>query len=203
MFPTLPWDMAPALDLLRKERFAEALDYVRAGPATVEKDHDVLLLEATLLAHDGQFPAAEDVCLQLLLIDEFNAGAHYVLALCREHTGHRQRACEHDRIAVYLDPAFAMPRLHMGLLARRDGDRATATRELTQALALLQREGASRVLLFGGGFSREALMALCQSALKDREAARERYAQAVSALAPPSCGAISIRLSRARRNSIT
>jgi len=32
---------------------------------------------------------------------------------------------------------------------------------------LLERENASRLLLFGGGFSREALMALCHSALKE------------------------------------
>jgi len=36
-----------------------------------------------------------------------------------------------------------------------------AFRELTQARALLEREEASRVLLFGGGFSRQALVDLC------------------------------------------
>ena len=165
--PALPWDLAPALDLLRKERFAEALDHVRSGPPASEKDPDVLLLEATLLAHSGQLVAAEDTCLRLLLIDELNAGAHYLLALCREHSGHRERAGEHDRVAAYLDPSFAMPRLHLGLLARRAGDRAAARRELALALALLRREDASRLLLFGGGFGREALMALCESSLKE------------------------------------
>jgi chemotaxis protein methyltransferase CheR len=103
----------------------------------------------------------------LLLIDELNAGAHYLLALCREHHGHRERAGEHDRVAAYLDPSFAMPRLHLGLLARRAGDRTAACRELAQALLLLRREDASRLLLFGGGFSREALMGLCESSLKE------------------------------------
>lgn len=164
--PPLPWDPAPALDLLRRERFTEALDHVRAGPAT-GKDPDVLLLEATLLAHSGQLVAAEDTCLRLLLIDELNAGAHYLLALCREHSGNRERAGEHDRVAAYLDPSFAMPRLHLGLLARRAGDRNAARSELAQALVLLRREDASRLLLFGGGFGREALMALCESSLKE------------------------------------
>jgi len=59
-----------------------------------------------------------------------------------------------------------MPRLHLGLLARRAGDRAAARRELGQALVLLNREDASRLLLFGGGFNREALTALCRSALR-------------------------------------
>jgi chemotaxis protein methyltransferase CheR len=165
--PALPWDLAPALDLLRRERFTEALDHVRAGPPANEKDPDVLLLEAALLAHSGQLVAAEDACLRLLLIDELNAGAHYLLALCRANCGHRERAGEHDRVAAYLDPSFAMPRLHLGLLARRAGDRNGARRELAQALLLLRREDASRLLLFGGGFSREALMALCESSLKE------------------------------------
>jgi chemotaxis protein methyltransferase CheR len=165
--PAPPWDPAPALDLLRRERFGEALDHVRAGPPALGKDPDVLLLEAALLAHSGQLKAAEDACHRLLLIDELNAGAHYLLALCREHSGHRERAAEHDRVAAYLDPSFAMPRLHLGLLARRAGDRTAACRELAQALLLLRREDASRLLLFGGGFSREALMGLCESSLKE------------------------------------
>lgn len=161
------WDPAPAFELLQKERYRAALDHVRARPPAKEKDPDVLLLEATLLAHSGELVAAEDACLRLLLIDEFSAGAHYVLALCREHSGNIERAIEHNRVATYLNPAFAMPRLHLGLLAARAGDRDMARRELQQALDLLKGEDASRLLLFGGGFGREALMALCNAALKE------------------------------------
>ena len=72
-----------------------------------------------------------------------------------------------DRIAAYLDPTFAMPRLHLGLLARRAGNPQAAKRELTHALILLKREEASRILLFGGGFNRRALIALCEAAHKE------------------------------------
>jgi chemotaxis protein methyltransferase CheR len=161
------WDVAPAFDLLRQERFAEALNHVRSGPPAAEQDADVLLLKATLLVHHGQIASAEDACRRLLLIDELNAGAHYVLGLCREHSSDREAANEHYQVAAYLDPEFAMPRLHMGLLARRAGDREVARRELSQALILLRREDTSRLLLFGGGFNREALMGLCRSALKE------------------------------------
>jgi chemotaxis protein methyltransferase CheR len=58
-----------------------------------------------------------------------------------------------------------MPRLHLGLLARRTGDRDEARRELGQAVALLQGEDAARLLMFGGGFSREALVALANGEL--------------------------------------
>jgi len=43
-------------------------------------------------------------------------------ALCREHGGDRSGAMEQDRAAIYLDASFAMPHLHLGLLAKRSGD---------------------------------------------------------------------------------
>ncbi len=159
------WNLGIPLDLLRAEHFAEALDVVQAFPPESARDPDVLLLQAVLLAHSGRLVPAEDACRRLLKIDELNSGAHYVLALCREGARDQPAAANHDQVAVYLDPAFAMPRLHLGLLARRAGDSDAARRELGQALALLQREDASRLLLFGGGFNREALLGLCRAEL--------------------------------------
>jgi chemotaxis protein methyltransferase CheR len=159
------WDLGRALDLLRQEQFAAALDLVRALPSGSLRDPEVLLLRAVLLSHSGQVTAAEETCRTLLALDELNAGAHYVLALCREGARDPDGAADHDQVAAYLDPAFAMPRLHLGLLARRAGDRAGARRELAQALLLLQREDASRLLLFGGGFTREALTTVCRTEL--------------------------------------
>jgi len=44
-----PFDPAPALELLRQERFTEALDHVRAESKPADRNLDALLLEATLL----------------------------------------------------------------------------------------------------------------------------------------------------------
>jgi len=154
-----------ALELLRSERYGEALLLVDALPPALARDPEVLLLRAVLLTHGGALSHAEKACLELLAVDDLSAGAHYLLALCREGASDRAGALEHDRVAVYLDPGFAMPRLHLGLLARRRDDRDGARRELGQALILLRREDASRMLLFGGGFSRDALVALCHSEL--------------------------------------
>jgi chemotaxis protein methyltransferase CheR len=159
------WNLCIPLDLLRTEHYAEALDVVRALPPESAADPDVLLLQAVLLAHSGRLAPAEEACRRLLIIDELNSGAYYVLALCREGARDQTAAASHDQVAVYLDPAFAMPRLHLGLLARRAGDSNAARRELGQAHALLQREDASRLLLFGGGFNREALLGLCRAEL--------------------------------------
>jgi len=158
-------DLAPALDLLRRERITEALDYIGGQPDAA--DPGALLLCAVLQQQSGKLAEAEETCQRLLGIDDLSAGAHYVLALCRETAGDLAASAEHDRIAAYLDPAFAMPRLHLGLLARRGGAREEARRELTQALILLENESTARLLMFGGGFNREALIALCRSTLTE------------------------------------
>ena len=158
-------DLRTPLELLRQERFAEALGLIRALPSEAVDDPDVRMLEAVLLAHSGKLADAEEACLRLLQTDELNAGAHYVLALCCAGSGDGRRAVEHAQIAAHLDPAFAMPRLQLGLLARRAGEQAQARRELSHALALLHREDASRLLFFGGGFNRDALVDLCRAEL--------------------------------------
>jgi chemotaxis protein methyltransferase CheR len=159
------WDLDLARELFRQERFAEALLMMEHLPQESARDPDVLLLHAALLTHRGRLAEAEEACRRLLDVDELSPGAHYLLALCREGAGDRSSAVNHDQVATYLDPSFAMPRLHLGLLARRAGNRAGAQKELGQALLLLQREDASRVLLFGGGFTRETLVALCRTEL--------------------------------------
>lgn len=158
-------DLGLVLDLLRHERFAEALTALRELSTSPERDPDATLLRAALLTHSGELDGAEAACRELLAHDELNAGAHYLLALSDERRGNLPQAVEHDRIAAYLDATFAMPRLHLGLIARRTGDREKARRELGQAIALLQREETSRLSLFGGGFGRDGLIALCRSAL--------------------------------------
>ncbi|BDG08804.1 CheR family methyltransferase [Anaeromyxobacter paludicola] len=155
-----------AFDFLRRERFADALSELGSPPLESERDPDVLLLRAVLLASGGRHAEAEAVCARLLAVDELSAEAHYVKALCREHAGDPGGAADEDRYAAYLDPTFAMPRLHLGLMHRRAGELDPARRELARARVLLAAEEASRVLLLGGGFSREALSELCRAELR-------------------------------------
>jgi chemotaxis protein methyltransferase CheR len=164
------WDLASPLDLLRQERFADALALVEALPIEAASDPDVLLLHAVLLTLGGLLEAAKKACVRLLEIDTRSAGAHHLLALCHQVAGNASDAVEQDRLALHLDPGFAMPHVHLGLLARRAADVETARREFSQAVTLLQREEASRIMLFGGGFSRAGLIALCRAELVSRGA---------------------------------
>ncbi len=158
-------DLRAPLELLHEERFGHALEHVRATPAHASRDPDALLLEAVLLASDGKLAEAERSAQRLLELDELNAGAHYVLALCAAGSGKLEEATRNDRIAIYLDPAFAMPHLHLGLMLRKTGEPQAAGQELARAQTLLEREDSARILLFGGGFGRAALLELCAAEL--------------------------------------
>jgi chemotaxis protein methyltransferase CheR len=154
-----------AFELFRQERFSEALSMVAGLPADVAHLPDMRLLHAVLLVHSGLLAQAESLCQQLLREDELDANAHHLLSLCREGAGDHAGAVDSDQTAAYLDPAFAMPHLHLGLLARRKGYRQMVRKELGLALRLLSREDVTRLQLFGGGFNRQALSSLCAAEL--------------------------------------
>lgn len=157
-----PWDLAPVLELVRQDRLQEAHAALDALPAPARLDRDVRLLRAVVLTNRGLLAEAEAECVALLADDGLHAGARYLRALCREHQGDLAGAAEEDRAAAHLDPTFAMPRLHLALLARRRGAIAEAARDLAHAEDLLEREEPARILLFGGGFTRDALLAMCR-----------------------------------------
>lgn len=149
--------------LLESERFTEALQTLEAfprGDSTVKR-----LCLALLLVYTNRFEQARAVAESLLNVETIAAEANYTLALCDEHSGDWARAAELARRATYLDPTFAMPWLHLGILSRKRGDGLTARRELLQARALLTVEPPERLIWFGGGCSRATLLAACQREL--------------------------------------
>jgi chemotaxis protein methyltransferase CheR len=164
--PGRPVELGLVFELLRQERFREALELLHRLPPETTADADTQLLRAVLLANGGDLDHAEGICRQLLGADDLNASAHYLMALCREHASDAKGAIEHDRASIYLDATFAMPHLHLGRLAKRASDWMTARSELERAATLLLREDAPRILLFGGGFSREALVAFSRAELR-------------------------------------
>ncbi len=154
--------LVPTLSGNADERPAEALELLSSLPSSAREDRDALLLRAVLLTNGGPTGEARQAIDRLLALDEFDPGAHYLMALCREAEGDDAAACEHHHRSIYLDPRFAMPHLHLGRLARKGGDTALAARTLSRAAELLAEEDSARILLFGGGFPREVLIAICR-----------------------------------------
>ncbi|MCO8269891.1 protein-glutamate O-methyltransferase [Actinoplanes sp. TRM 88003] len=153
-----------SLELLRQERFTAALELIaapRTGPLRARDQ----LLHGVLLAQSGRLDEA--IVLARRLSDEngLNPDAHQLLGLCLEDGSAVAEAVGQYRLAAYLDPGFALPRMRLGQLARRQGDDRTAAGELERALELLAREDDERITLFGGGFGRIALTVQCRSEL--------------------------------------
>jgi len=154
------------LDLHQQERFTEALAHLQGLASETGTDADLQVLQAMLLVNCGRLSEAEALCRPLLGSDELNAGVHFVAALCREHAGDPAAAEEHDAAAAYLDPSFAMPHFHLGRLCQRLGRASEALAHFEAALALLVKEDPVRLLLFGGGFSRETLVQACRAEIE-------------------------------------
>jgi chemotaxis protein methyltransferase CheR len=161
-----PGALAQAPEPMPLEPACDAVEQSMARRPDGADEIGPLLRRATLLTNRGQTREAEALCRDVLARDELNAGAHYLLALCCEHEGQGDAAADHDRYALFLDPSFAMPRLHLGLMARHSGDLELARRELQQASMLLANEDASRIGLLGGGLTREGLLAVCNTELR-------------------------------------
>lgn len=157
--------LGKATQLFAQERFGEALkllETVSDSAASLQ----AWQLRAAILTNSGRFAEAVAVCQQILQIDSLHAGAYCLLTLCREHTGNHHGALEAARLATHLDTQFAMPRLHLGRLLQKSGQLAAACDALRQAERLLPHEDAARLALFGGGFSRAALLDLCRRELR-------------------------------------
>jgi len=138
---------------------------VRGLPKAAADTPRALLVQAVLLAHRGDYAGASRIGMRLLAIDESDADAYHMIALCREGQADRRGAMYCEWRAVALDPGFALARMHLGLLARRVGDRNEMRRQYARAEALLAGEADSRIALFGGGFGRHALLAMCRAEL--------------------------------------
>ncbi|SNY40660.1 CheR family methyltransferase [Paractinoplanes atraurantiacus] len=146
-----------ALALLREERFAEALEMIDGQRGT--------LLHGILLAQTGRLGEAIILARRLIEENGLDPDAHQLLGLCLEGGSAVAEAIGQYRLAAYLDPGFALPRMRLGQLARRHGDERTAAGELERALDLLTHEKEERITLFGGGFGRIALTVQCRSEL--------------------------------------
>ena len=170
-----PAEMADVLRLMAEERFAEALvvvdglhpDTDGAGLNTNGTDRGwVEVVRAALLTNLGRTEEAMRACTLVLKADEMSAPAHYLRSLCLERKGKVEEAVSAAETAAYLDSKLAMAQLHLGVLARRAGDAGRARMWFKGAKESLQSEDPMSLLLFGGGFSREGLQAVCEGELE-------------------------------------
>lgn len=157
--------LAQAHEMFALERFDDAWALMQDSAEHKKNQPLAKRLHVMLLVQQGLLAKAREICHQMAGHGEMPADAHHMLALCEAGAGDLPGALAAERTASSLDPAFAMPHLQSGLLARKRGDTTTGRRELELAMHLLGREEDARVSLFGGGFSRHALLSLCRAEL--------------------------------------
>ena len=154
--------------LVAAERFAQALDLLETmqAPGRAAAIDARGLLRASMLTNLGRYPEAEAECKLLLTAYQNDAGAHFLLGLCREQEGAFAEAAEQMARTIALDPSFSMAHLHRGLIARREGNLVAARSAFTLALGAMEHEESRRLTLFGGGLSRASLQQLCRRELE-------------------------------------
>jgi chemotaxis protein methyltransferase CheR len=157
---------SPVLALLASEQPDKALELLEPMAAVPAQRLIATLIRASILYSQSRIDEAQQASQRLIDAGAHAAEAHYLVGLCLEHKGERERAVRSFQESVRLDPGFAMAKLRLGALQRRAGLRSEARSVLRQALAQLARERSERLLLFGGGFQREALLALCRAELQ-------------------------------------
>lgn len=106
----------------------------------------------------GALPFAEECLLRTLLL--------FAQGQSRERRGDRAGALEFYQQALEIDPTLALPALRIGVLEGQRGSRELARHALEQAAMRLPYEPLDRLILFGGGAPRDALLAQCQRELR-------------------------------------
>jgi len=163
----LGWEpFAPVLQLIAAEQFDRALELLEKLPPPLAHSATATLIATTILCGQGRRAASQQAAQRLLDGGHHVAEAHFLLGLSYEHQGDLERAQKSQREAIRSAPRFAMAHLHVGILLRRAGQRQQARAALRQALEFLAHEPSERILLFGGGFQREALLSLCRAELR-------------------------------------
>lgn len=157
---------APVLELIAAEQFDLALERLEKLPPALSRSPTATLIATTILCGQGRRAASQQAGQRLLDGGQHVAEAHFLLGLSYEHRGDTARAQSSYEQALGAAPQFAMAHLHCGILLRRNNQRRQARSALRQALELLAHEPKERIILFGGGFQREALISLCRAELR-------------------------------------
>ncbi len=152
-----------AEQLLMEERYEEAFALLDSAKDVEAAFPTRKLLKSIALLQLGRFEDADTICRSSLHQDGPSAGLHFLRGLCWEGRQNISSALLEHRRAANLDTTFAMPRVHLALLARRNGDQTMARREFEVARQLLHHETSERLRLYSPGFGREALLELCRS----------------------------------------
>jgi chemotaxis protein methyltransferase CheR len=130
-----------------------------AAPAAPESR----LAAARRCADAGRFDEAATHCRAALEAEPMNAAAYYLYGVVLHEKGDQAGAAREFRRSIYLDHDFVAPYVSLGQLLHSSGNREEAKRQLSNALAILERYPADEVVRESGGTTVGALAAMIRS----------------------------------------
>lgn len=139
-----PTDLARVVELLRAERWREALLAIDQAGSAFGTSAGLLQARAKALANLGDLDAALQACEQSLALDPTDKHTYLIQGMVLMEHGQAQQAEAALRKAVYLDHAFAEAHHQLGHLLLRLGRRAAGLKSLRNALALAEQAAPQR-----------------------------------------------------------
>jgi chemotaxis protein methyltransferase CheR len=147
-----------ARTLFEAEQYRDAgellADLVRQCP-----DHTgALVLQGFIMANDGRFPEALQLCRDALAFNDLLPEAYFLEGLVLDMTDRTEEAVEQYRKAILLSMGFVMSHYYLGRLYFRLGRAGDGVRELRNTLKILEKGRKESVIPFSGGLSREVFL---------------------------------------------
>ncbi|MDT8423046.1 MAG: CheR family methyltransferase [Desulfuromonadales bacterium] len=139
-----------------------------------QPDHSGALLgKIIILANEGNFKQAAEICERVLQTDDLCAPAYFLRGLIHDMEDDLAAAITEYKRAIWLDMQFIAPHYYLSKVLLRQGNHAAAERELRNSIRLLEKSTEEAVIPYSGGLSRSVFLEICRA---DTEAARTKLA---------------------------
>lgn len=161
--------LARGFRLLDQEDFPAARREFSYAQRQDPRSHGARLGLLFLEANDGNYRLAAAGSRVLAEEGSTLPELFYLQGILADQDGKPEEALQHFQRALFLDPNCLMARLKLAEIHSRTGDRRGSTREAQNLLEQLRNLEPGALVPLSGGFSREALEALCLGLLSDEK----------------------------------
>jgi chemotaxis protein methyltransferase CheR len=166
--PTLAAE--PPLDVLLRQAMQA---FHREDYRTASHKYDTMLARDPLqvaalvgkgfiLANQGSYAEAVELCAKVLAIDDLSAEAYFLRGLIFDMQDDRVSAVIEYRKTLLLDMDFIMAHYHLGKVYWRQGRERDAQRELNNTVRLLERARDDQPVPHSGGLSKGVFLEMCR-----------------------------------------
>ncbi len=147
-----------ALTLFDAENFTQASRLLDEVLSRQPGHVGALVTRGFILANNGRFEEALEVCRQALVIDDLFPETYFLKGLILDMNDRLPEAKEEYRKAILLKTDFVMPHYNLGRLFFRLEKVKEGLRELRNSLKILEKDNEESIIPYSGGLSREVFL---------------------------------------------